>query len=249
MRRLPADGEPPGRGGSRWSGRGGRRTGRIRSRCPRRTASTRYAAGAAWECGVGCLVGRPINFSPVSHQADLTPACQLRSRRRGSWFALGASAPAVKLDDETCGHRGRLRSANVRSRRQHPPGHRPARLAAPAGGRGGCRRLSDDEPPALGQEIVVEHDGRPFCAGTFLSWLLNEDGTISSGKRRPRVVLARMAGDKEAEKTLAHPTGIIGSTTGQSSRRDHPANRWSTRSSRAKEYNAATGSTGWSTPT
>ncbi|GAA1803453.1 MAG: FABP family protein [Actinobacteria bacterium] len=90
----------------------------------------------------------------------------------------------------------------------------------------------------FGQEIVVEHDGRPFLRWQTRSWLLHEDGTID----RPastEMGFWRMAGG-EAELLLTHPTGILELYYGTA----EPAKielrtDGVLRSAHAKEYNAA----------
>jgi len=91
----------------------------------------------------------------------------------------------------------------------------------------------------FGQEIVVEHDGRPFLRWQTRSWLLNEDGAID----RPastEMGFWRMAGD-EAELLLAHPTGILELYFGPvEPARISLKTDGVLRSAHAKEYNAAT---------
>ena len=91
----------------------------------------------------------------------------------------------------------------------------------------------------FGQEIVVEHDGRPFLRWNSRSWLLNEDGTIER-QAATESGFWRMAGD-EAELLLAHPTGILELYYGPvEPARITLQTDGVLRSSRAKEYNAAT---------
>lgn len=93
----------------------------------------------------------------------------------------------------------------------------------------------------FGQELTIEHDGRPFLAMSSRTWLLDDDGQ----KVRP---LAREEGfwrvldNGEIELLLAHPTGIVEMYVG---RRDaqRPSVELATdgvlRSPAAKEYNSA----------
>lgn len=90
----------------------------------------------------------------------------------------------------------------------------------------------------FGQEIIVEHDGRPFLRWQTRSWLLLEDGTVE----RPAAMemgFWRMAGG-EAELLLTHPTGIVELYFGTAeSAKIELRTDGVLRSSHAKEYNAA----------
>ena len=91
----------------------------------------------------------------------------------------------------------------------------------------------------FGQEIVVEHDGRPFLRWQARSWLLNEDGSLDRPSST-EMGFWRVA-DGEAELLLTHPTGILELYFGPvepariSLRTDGVL-----RSAHAKEYSAAT---------
>ena len=65
-----------------------------------------------------------------------------------------------------------------------------------------------EESANFGQELVVEHDGRPFLSWTSRTWILDESGQ----KVRPSASESgywRAAGEGEVELLLAHPTGIV----------------------------------------
>lgn len=90
----------------------------------------------------------------------------------------------------------------------------------------------------FGQEVIVEHDGRPFLSWQSRTWLLNEDGSML----RPS---ARESGywrlkDGEAELLLSHPTGIVELYFGPvETARVTLRTDGVLRSPHAKEYNAA----------
>lgn len=65
-----------------------------------------------------------------------------------------------------------------------------------------------EESANFGQELVVEHDGRPFLSWTSRTWILDESGQ----KVRPSASESgywRAAGEGEVELLLAHPTGTV----------------------------------------
>lgn len=90
----------------------------------------------------------------------------------------------------------------------------------------------------FGQEIIVEHDGRPFLRWQTRSWLLHEDGSFDRPSST-EMGFWRMSGG-DAELLLAHPTGILELYYGSA----EPAKielrtDGVLRSAHAKEYNAA----------
>jgi hypothetical protein len=96
----------------------------------------------------------------------------------------------------------------------------------------------------FGQEIVIEHDGRPFLSYASRTWLLDDDGerirplARETGYWRP--VGAAEGGGTALEVLLAHPTGILETYHGSV---DGPRVELATdvvaRTETAKEYNAA----------
>lgn len=97
------------------------------------------------------------------------------------------------------------------------------------------------ESANFGQELTIEHDGRPFLAMSSRTWLLDADGH----QVRP---LAREEGfwrvldNGEVELLLAHPTGIVEMYVGRKDAQ-RPAIELATdgvlRSPAAKAYNSA----------
>ncbi len=97
------------------------------------------------------------------------------------------------------------------------------------------------ESANFGQELTIEHDGRPFLAMSSRTWLLDDDGN----QVRP---LAREEGfwrvldNGEVELLLAHPTGIVEMYVGRKDAQ-RPAIELATdgvlRSPAAKAYNSA----------
>ncbi len=64
------------------------------------------------------------------------------------------------------------------------------------------------ESANFGQEIIFEHNGKPFLSYRSRTWLLNQEGE----KVRPLATESgfwRVQPERQIEVMLAHPTGII----------------------------------------